>query len=185
MKNELLLTILEVFIDKLLTFIFHPCDFSICRGLEDDLDLSEDSDDNGDEKSIQDSSIIQMKKPPQSNEVDVSSESGSDASTSIDSSSDEGSKKESGLGNTEWSLDKFVKPDIQPKPVPAELTESNGSLASADSSSHKFTSPKRIKDQNKQNPNGIRYFPHQGRILNWFYFHQIISLLLVSSHSMF
>lgn len=120
-----------------------------------------------------------MKKPPQSNEVDVSSESGSDASTSIDSSSDEGSKKESGLGNTEWSLDKFVKPDIQPKPVPAELTESNGSLASADSSSHKFTSPKRIKDQNKQNPNGIRYFPHQGRILNWFYFHQIISLLLI------
>lgn len=104
-----------------------------------------------------DNSIIQMKKPPQSNENDGSSESGSDASTSIDSSSDEGSKKESGLGNTEWSLDKFVKPDIQPKPVPAGLTESNGSLASADSSSHKFTSPKRTKDQNKPNPNGMRH----------------------------
>lgn len=54
--------------------------------------------------------------PVNGNENDISSESGSEGSSSIDSSSDEGSKNEPVMESlTNWSLSSFVKPD--PKPI--------------------------------------------------------------------
>lgn len=61
------------------------------------------------------------------NDNDNSSESGSEGSSSMETSSDEGSKNEPVTESlTNWSLSSFVKPD--PKPVEKVITKPANSL---------------------------------------------------------
>lgn len=92
---------------------------------------------------------------------DNSSESGSEGTSSIDSSSDDRSKNE----NEKWSLSTFVKPDPKPiekipsQTVPQIKKEVNGDLSNNsnadDIRKRSFISPKCLtNEQIKQEPNG-------------------------------